>query len=392
MDHELVQRFFRATGIPAQLFDRGICLQSYGVAEPYTGIALSLAGTAMESGHPVCYTGSDEFLFCGLVRHGTGPGYFLLGPVAAFPCTHRQGQKILTCLGQPENRIFELLRWFKAVPLCDPQRFRELLLFLDYIVNGKTEHQAVFVPCRIGTVPAGIMETNLSFIEHFSELMDKKLTSAVEYGKTETIPALFNELESRGDEVPLVASNADQAYKNIFIFTTGVISRSAMRGGLDYITVTELSHYYLRRIEEVEGYTAIVLLFKQMFLDFAQRTACSRQLKTTSPLIRKINKVIMAHICEKTTPTGLSKIMRMNCSYLCRHFKQETGKTISEYINEMKITESKRLLESTELPLIQISTQLGFSSQNYFHTIFKRITGVTPGEYREGSKPKRHSR
>jgi AraC-like DNA-binding protein len=73
----------------------------------------------------------------------------------------------------------------------------------------------------------------------------------------------------------------------------------------------------------------------------------------------------------------------MNCSYLCNHFKKETGKTITEYINELKVRESKRLLKNSKLSLIEISTRLGFSSQSYFHIVFKKHTGITPQEFRK---------
>ena len=101
-----------------------------------------------------------------------------------------------------------------------------------------------------------------------------------------------------------------------------------------------------------------------------------------SPVINKIRKDIQAHLYEKITPTILSYHLKMNCSYLCRSVKQETGKTISEYINEVKIQECIGLLKTTETPLIQISEQLGFSSQKYFHTVFKKVTGMTPIECR----------
>jgi AraC-like DNA-binding protein len=379
-DRELLRRFAGATGIPVQLFDRGTCVENYGAAEPCAGLALSLAGPALESAQPVCYTGSDGFLFCGLVR--SGPEYLILGPVAAFPCTRRQGQKFPARPGRPESGVYELPRWFKNAPVCEPRRFRELLLLLDYTLNGTTGRQAIFVPRRAGPVPAGMAEAELPFIEHISDLIEKELVAAVEYGKTDVLAALFDELESRRDGIPPVAPDADRAFKNIFIFSNGVISRAALRGGLDYDTVMGMSDYYMRRIEGLEGYTAIFLLLKQMFLDYAQRTARVRRPELASPLARRINKVIMSRIYEKITPAGLSAILGMNRSYLCRRFKTETGKTISEYVNEIKITEAMRLLEATEQPLVQISVQLGFSSQNYFHTLFKRITGMTPGEYR----------
>ena len=117
-------------------------------------------------------------------------------------------------------------------------------------------------------------------------------------------------------------------------------------------------------------------------MDFAQRTARIRGLGSTAPLARRINRVIMSHIYEKITPTDISNILGMNCSYLCRHFKQQTGKTISAYVNEIKINEAKSLLESTELSIVDISERLGYSSQNYFQTIFKEVSGMTPWAYR----------
>lgn len=42
----------------------------------------------------------------------------------------------------------------------------------------------------------------------------------------------------------------------------------------------------------------------------------------------------------------------MNCSYICRHFKQETPKNITEFINKLKIEESIRILETTKIPII----------------------------------------
>ena len=50
-------------------------------------------------------------------------------------------------------------------------------------------------------------------------------------------------------------------------------------------------------------------------------------------------------------------------------------------IQEQKIAEARRQLETTNLPLSQIAMQLNFSSQNYFHHVFKKITGVTPNQY-----------
>jgi AraC-like DNA-binding protein len=334
IDHELARRFSGATGIPVQLFDHGRRVLSCGVVEAYMGLVLDIAAAALESEHPVCYTQSDGFLFCGLVRQGDE--CLLLGPAAAFACTRRQGQKILARLGLPENRVYDLLRWFKTFPVCELPCFRELLLFLDYMVNGETGRQAVYVPYRMTVTPVIPAEADLSFIEHISDMLEKALVSAVEHGRPDDLTALFEEIESSGGTVPPVASDVDRASKNIFIFACGIISRAALQGGPDYDTIIELTTYYIERIEHLEDSSAIYAFLKQMFMDFAQRTARIRGLGSTSPLARRINRVIMSYIYEKITPTDISNILGMNCSYLCRYFKQETGKTISAYVNEIR--------------------------------------------------------
>jgi AraC-like DNA-binding protein len=152
-------------------------------------------------------------------------------------------------------------------------------------------------------------------------------------------------------------------------------------GILDYDTVIEISSRYLKRVEQLDEYASVILLLKQMLLDFAQKTGQSRLL-TNTPVVKKISRDVSAYLYEKTSPAAIAHRLGMSASYLCRHFKQETGKTISAYINEVKMTEGKRLLESTDLSLVEISAQLGYSSQNYFHRVFKKTTGLTPAEYR----------
>lgn len=183
----------------------------------------------------------------------------------------------------------------------------------------------------------------------------------------------------------MISSSLIRSFKNIFISSTSLSSRSAIKGGLDYDTAMALTNNYLSQVENLDNYTDIFLLMKQMFLDFARRVAHCRSFSSKSLLVNRINKDIYSHLYEKITPTMIAEHLKMNCTYICTHFKKETGKTIIEFIQEIKIEESKRLLVNTQMSLIQISTQLGFSSQNYFHTVFKKMTGITPAEFRTKS-------
>ena len=63
-------------------------------------------------------------------------------------------------------------------------------------------------------------------------------------------------------------------------------------------------------------------------------------------------------------------------------FNREMGCSPISYLIERRISESKRLLAATRIPVQQISRQLGFSSPSYFSQSFRRATGVSPAEFR----------
>ena len=75
----------------------------------------------------------------------------------------------------------------------------------------------------------------------------------------------------------------------------------------------------------------------------------------------------------------------MSESTLLRHMKAATGKSVSEYISDVRFEESQKLLSETDLSLKEIAFAAGFSSASSFSSAFKRQTGFTPATYRRMS-------
>ena len=69
-------------------------------------------------------------------------------------------------------------------------------------------------------------------------------------------------------------------------------------------------------------------------------------------------------------------------SYLSRVFHQETGFTIPEYINKIRMENAMELLRETALPLREVAASVGIHDSFYFSKLFKKFTGQTPREYR----------
>ena len=68
---------------------------------------------------------------------------------------------------------------------------------------------------------------------------------------------------------------------------------------------------------------------------------------------------------------------------LGRIFRRYEQCTLTEYIHSCRVSEAMHLITSTDLSLREISDRLGFSSEYYFNSFFKKHTGITPGNYRK---------
>ena len=75
---------------------------------------------------------------------------------------------------------------------------------------------------------------------------------------------------------------------------------------------------------------------------------------------------------------------RFNLSpkYLSRAFKKYTNVRFVDYLNEIRISHAKELLNTTDETIMDIAKQVGFNSRNTFYRVFKNSQGVTPAEYR----------
>ena len=72
---------------------------------------------------------------------------------------------------------------------------------------------------------------------------------------------------------------------------------------------------------------------------------------------------------------------------LKRRFKAATGTTLIDYLQNLRVEAAKRLLESGRTPVDEISTAVGYSDASFFRSLFKRRTGLTPGQYRRMFQP-----
>jgi AraC-like DNA-binding protein len=72
----------------------------------------------------------------------------------------------------------------------------------------------------------------------------------------------------------------------------------------------------------------------------------------------------------------------MGYSNFRRIFKEYTGFPPAKYIQEVRIGKAKEALTNSSKPVKQIAYEMGYENEDYFFTVFRRVTGMTPVRYR----------
>lgn len=167
-----------------------------------------------------------------------------------------------------------------------------------------------------------------------------------------------------------------------FVINTAVITRSCVRKGLPEETAYTLSDIYIKRADNAKSIQEVKELNDEMPLEFARA-----MLSVLNPLVSKSVHIAMQYIAKNLeknlTAESISKMCGYNRSYFSTLFKKEAGVSISDYILIKRIESAKSVLSETNCKILEISNSLGFSSQSHFCKNFKKITGMSPLQYKK---------
>ena len=89
------------------------------------------------------------------------------------------------------------------------------------------------------------------------------------------------------------------------------------------------------------------------------------------------------HRTDKFSLQEMADTLFVNGSYLLRTFKAHTGQTLLSYHNVMRCEKAKKLLLGSECTVSEAGEEAGFSSSAHFSHVFKKVTGMTPTQYRK---------
>lgn len=130
-------------------------------------------------------------------------------------------------------------------------------------------------------------------------------------------------------------------------------------------------------MEEINAY------FFSLFDEIAE-TGSIRQKEKRGSLISRIEEQIEEELANpELNSQSLADHFSLSSAYLSRIFRQETGISLTDYVNRKRIERAQELLRQHDICIKDVALQAGFSTEKYFYVVFRKITGVTPKQYRD---------
>lgn len=125
--------------------------------------------------------------------------------------------------------------------------------------------------------------------------------------------------------------------------------------------------------------------FKQYFSQLFNTAAAVIQSKKEEqdPIISYVMDYMENRFASDVSLDQLAESLSLSAAYLSVYIKEKTGANFSEHLNGVRIRKAKDLLSGSSLSIQEISLQLGYSNVTSFNRMFKRMTGIPPGEYRK---------
>lgn len=369
-------------GLPVRLYREGKFAGLYH----HTGFKPDLA--VLEEEHifrnrgNVSYYMDENLLYYGLFRVEGGAASLIIGPVIQGPVDHALAVRVLRAMGENIGRAGELMNYLSAMPTYPLRNFLQILCTVNYFLNGEKLDvgQLLLEDEPAPAEPSPAPPERPTGSPHNTLELEEQMLSCVEHGRVDEIEKMFR--RPAMGRAGVLAADALRQQKNLLICTATLVTRAAIRGGLNRETAFALSDDYIQRSELMTGYVELTRLNARMVLDFTQRVEQAKCGIHGSERVRAVRDYVLDHISRPITTEELAQALGTNRTYLCTMFREETGVTVQDYVTGLKMDEAKRLLDTTAKTAAQIGSYLGYSSQSHFQRVFKKVTGVTPGEYR----------
>ncbi|MEM7676949.1 MAG: response regulator transcription factor [Myxococcota bacterium] len=187
------------------------------------------------------------------------------------------------------------------------------------------------------------------------------------------IALLDIKLAGHGDGIELARMIRAKQFELALIFLTSFSDRET----IDRAVQVRPAGYLIKPFSQDAVYAAVEMAFQSVSTNSESPSGIQHgsKLKRVLAFMEK-NLERNLTLLELADEAGLSR------NHFGRLFREGIGTTPYKYLVQRRMVKARRLLETTDRPIIEVAVEVGYESQAYFSTVFKKECGVTPAAYR----------
>lgn len=217
-------------------------------------------------------------------------------------------------------------------------------------------------------------EFNINFLK-------RSMSAAVMENEGQVLRDIFSDLSELFMEYRPNKTQAASACINIYTYLHDLLQKSGPEDhGFPYSIDIAGQLAQLGSLEDI-------LAWLDSFCEKVCGLLDDRKEKRSDKLVYLAKRYIHEHYREKLALSDIADELNISPGHLSTTFSRYMDQTLSDYIAEVKIEHAKGLLDSGEYLIYEIADQLGFENAYYFSKVFKKVTGMSPKNYKCLGRP-----
>jgi AraC-like DNA-binding protein len=212
---------------------------------------------------------------------------------------------------------------------------------------------------------------------------EKDFIHAVERGDKKTALQLINSknmLFSFSERFP---NQPLRRLKNVAIILNTLLRTSARNSQVPAIIIHRISEKYAYEIENANQLEVLHQLEDRMIEEYCD-LIISNSLSSYTNLTQRVIEHLLSFYNKQINKKELAAQLSTHPSHLSRKFKDETKMTLTAFQQILRMKQAKHLLKTENLSVEEIAWTIGYDDPSYFARVFKKETGSTPSQYRDG--------
>jgi len=353
---------------------------------------------SMKTGEPYifqCHTDMIEFT-AALPDGGKSLSAFVCGPILLRHLTPSMEQSILTKVKSLSLDEASLMRTLPEIPVFSERRVQAaadlLFMIANYFskvdsVSQQKQHEITWQQAILAEElflgkrrKSDDKALTLSHLQTRGDLYkERELIDLIKMGDRKGAKGLLDEL---------LGTTLFRSHEHIGILKARaleiifIIARAAVEAGANLEEILGYKYQYIQNLSQDDSQETLYYFLRKAFDQLFECIYQNRNIRHTR-VFAKAKEYIWGNYNQDISLKKMAEAVGINPFYLSHLFRKEMGISFLEYLTSVRLSIAKKLLQQTNLSIIEICLEVGYQDPSHFAKIFKKEEGIRPTEYRK---------